>query len=52
MDVINDRFGEYKVAFGSLFSSEQKGSHVISPHGGRKKAWKLNGCRAPTNKNL
>ncbi|MEI6305211.1 MAG: DNA polymerase IV [Deltaproteobacteria bacterium] len=31
MDAVNDRFGEYKVTFGSLLSAEEKGSYVISP---------------------
>lgn len=39
MDSVNDRFGEFKVTFGSLLSSDQKGSHVISP------AWRPEGIR-------
>ena len=39
MDTVNDRFGEFKVTFGSLLSSDQKGSHVISP------AWRPEGIR-------
>ena len=40
MDPINDRFGEFKVTFGSLLSNEEKGSHVISP------AWRPDGIRS------
>jgi DNA polymerase-4 len=39
MDTVNDRFGEFKVTFGSLLSAEEKGSHVISP------AWRTEGIR-------
>ena len=39
MDTVNDRFGEFKVTFGSLLSSDQKGSHVISP------SWRPEGIR-------
>ena len=39
MDIVNDRFGEFKVTFGSLLSSDEKGSHVISP------AWRPEGIR-------
>ena len=39
MDSVNDRFGEFKVTFGSLLSNEDKGSHVISP------AWRPDGIR-------
>jgi DNA polymerase-4 len=39
MDTVNDRFGEFKVTFGSLLSSDKKGSHVISP------AWRPEGIR-------
>jgi DNA polymerase-4 len=39
MDIVNDRFGEFKVTFGSLLSSNEKGSHVISP------AWRPEGIR-------
>jgi DNA polymerase-4 len=40
MDEINDRFGDFKVTFGSLLSTEEKGSHVISP------AWRPEGIRS------
>jgi DNA polymerase-4 len=39
MDSVNDRFGEFKVTFGSLLLAEEKGSHVISP------AWRPEGIR-------
>ena len=39
MDAVNDRFGSYTVTFGSLLSTEEKGSHVISP------AWRPDGIR-------
>lgn len=39
MDTVNDRFGEFKVTFGSLLAADQKGSHVISP------AWRPEGIR-------
>ncbi len=39
MDSINDRFGEFKVTFGSLLTNEERGSHVISP------AWRPDGIR-------
>ncbi len=39
MDIVNDRFGEFKVTFGSLLSSDEKGSYVISP------AWRPEGIR-------
>ncbi len=39
MDIVNDKFGEYKVTFGSLLSADEKGSHVISP------AWRPEGIR-------
>jgi DNA polymerase-4 len=39
MDSVNDRFGEFKVTFGSLLVAEDKGSHVISP------AWRPEGIR-------
>jgi DNA polymerase-4 len=39
MDSVNDRFGEFKVTFGSLLTAEEKGSHVISP------AWRPEGIR-------
>ena len=40
MDAVNDRYGEFKVTFGSLLTAEDKGSHVISP------AWRPNGIRS------
>jgi DNA polymerase-4 len=40
MDCINDRFGEFTVTFGSLLTSRDKGSHVISP------AWQPSGIRS------
>lgn len=39
MDSVNDRFGEFKVTFGSLLTADDKGSHVISP------AWRPDGIR-------
>ena len=39
MDAVNDRFGDFKVTFGSLLANEEKGSHVISP------AWRPEGIR-------
>jgi DNA polymerase-4 len=39
MDSINDRFGEFTVTYGSLLTSRDKGSHVISP------AWRPSGIR-------
>jgi len=40
MDTVNDRFGDFSVAFGSLLgNNDEKGSHVISP------AWKPEGIR-------
>ncbi len=39
MDLINNRFGEFKLTFGSLLDSEEKGSNVISP------AWRPEGIR-------
>ena len=39
MDEINDRYGDFSVTFGSLLSTEEKGSHVISP------AWRPDGIR-------
>lgn len=39
MDAVNDRFGSFTVTFGSLISTEPKGSHVISP------AWRPDGIR-------
>jgi DNA polymerase-4 len=40
MDIVNDRFGDFTVTFGSLLSAEEKGSHVISP------AWRPDGIRS------
>lgn len=42
MDTLNDRFGEFRVAFGSLLQGREKGSHVISP------AWRPEGIRNVT----
>ena len=42
MDALNDRFGEFRVAFGSLVQGREKGSHVISP------AWRPDGIRNVT----
>ena len=39
MDMVNDKFGEHTVTFGSILDSEEKGSHVISP------AWRPSGIR-------
>jgi DNA polymerase-4 len=39
MDAVNDRFGDFKVTFGSMLDTEEKGSHVISP------AWRPEGIR-------
>lgn len=39
MDSVNDRFGEFRVTFGSLLTADAKGSHVISP------AWRPEGIR-------
>lgn len=39
MDSVNNRFGDFTVTFGSLLSTEEKGSHVISP------AWRPEGIR-------
>jgi hypothetical protein len=39
MDTVNDRFGDFKVTFGSMLDTEEKGSHVISP------AWRPEGIR-------
>lgn len=40
MDVVNDKFGDFTVTYGSLLgNNEEKGSHVISP------AWKPEGIR-------
>ncbi|SJZ53852.1 DNA polymerase-4 [Trichlorobacter thiogenes] len=40
MDAVNDRFGDFKVTFGSMLDTEEKGSHVISP------AWRPEGIRS------
>jgi DNA polymerase IV len=39
MDSVNNRFGDFTVTFASLLSTEEKGSHVISP------AWRPDGIR-------
>ena len=39
MDAVNNRFGDFTVTYGSLLSTEEKGSHVISP------AWRPDGIR-------
>lgn len=39
MDSVNDRFGSFKVTFGSLLRNPEKGSFVISP------AWRPEGIR-------
>lgn len=39
MDLVNNRFGDFKVTFGSVLDNEEKGSHVISP------AWRPSGIR-------
>ena len=39
MDAVNDKFGSFTVTYGSLLSTEPKGSHVISP------AWRPDGIR-------
>jgi len=40
MDVVNDKYGDFTLTFGSLLGNdEEKGSHVISP------AWKPEGIR-------
>ncbi|MBK5274979.1 MAG: DNA polymerase IV [Desulfuromonadales bacterium] len=40
MDIINDRFGEFTVTFGSMLKSRDKGSRVISP------SWRPSGIRS------
>jgi DNA polymerase-4 len=40
MDIVNDKFGDFTVTFGSLLSTEEKGSLVISP------AWRPDGIRS------
>lgn len=40
MDAVNDRFGDFKLTFGSMLNTEEKGSHVISP------AWRPEGIRS------
>lgn len=39
MDAVNNRFGDFRVTFGSLLDTAEKGSHVISP------AWRPSGVR-------
>lgn len=39
MDEVNDRFGSFKVTYGSVLDNEEKGSFVISP------AWRPDGIR-------
>ena len=39
MDEVNDRFGGFKVTYGTVLESEEKGSFVISP------AWRPEGIR-------
>jgi DNA polymerase-4 len=39
MDLINNRFGDFVVMYGSLLDQHEKGSHVISP------AWRPEGIR-------
>jgi DNA polymerase-4 len=39
MDRVNNRYGDFKVLFGSLLNQEGKGSHVISP------AWRPEGIK-------
>lgn len=39
MDEVNDRFGDFTLTFGSLLTSREKGSQVISP------AWRPQGIR-------
>ncbi|MCE1225868.1 MAG: DNA polymerase IV [Geobacteraceae bacterium] len=40
MDTVNDRFGDFKITFGSMLDTREKGSHVISP------AWRPEGIRS------
>ena len=40
MDMVNNRYGDFTVTFGTLLASEEKGSHVISP------AWRPEGIRS------
>ncbi len=40
MDEVNDRFGDFTVTYGSLMTTQEKGSHVISP------AWRPEGIRS------
>lgn len=44
MDLVNDRYGDFSVTFGSLLDNEEKGSFVISP------AWRPEGVRNVTVK--
>ncbi|MCM2359999.1 MAG: DNA polymerase IV [Geobacteraceae bacterium] len=39
MDLVNNKFGDFTVTFGSILDNEEKGSHVISP------AWRPSGIR-------
>jgi len=39
MDVVNNKFGDFTVTYGSILDTEEKGSHVISP------AWRPSGIR-------
>lgn len=39
MDAVNNKLGDFKVTFGSLLDTKEKGSHVISP------AWRPEGIR-------
>jgi len=39
MDLVNDKYGDFSVTFGSLLDQEEKGSFVISP------AWRPDGIR-------
>ena len=39
MDLVNNKFGDFTVTYGSILDNEEKGSHVISP------AWRPDGIR-------
>ena len=39
MDVVNNKFGDFTVTYGTILDNEEKGSHVISP------AWRPSGIR-------
>jgi DNA polymerase IV len=39
MDLVNNKFGDFTVTYGSILDTEEKGSYVISP------AWRPNGIR-------